>query len=401
MINIPKLKTIITELKTQIIAKLIGSGATFDEDTKSFVNIFSDAEGASLHSLYLVAQKVQKNCLPDMADPEEEGGSLDRYGRLLLGRDRFPSTNAVYIIRVNCSSTGIGIAKILNNQTFVSDSQSLNPQQIYIYEGADIVLTSTTQDITVRSTSSGVLTKQYIGNYLQLTSPIDYIDFSAEIITETTTPVDKETVEEYRQKILQAYRIEAEGGSAGDYRRWSYDAEGVYESYPYTQSNEPSSVIIFVQSSSGIAGQSILDDVANVIDIDPDTTLLDYQRSRRPMGVSDVEVKSVYINDISIEIDGYVNLTTAKETAITSSINNYIKTIKPYIDTIDSEGNNIITLEGIRVAIAQAVPVSVYDSIMLIVNGNTIGSSYTIEPNMVLGKFDSLGINGTPTVTFV
>lgn len=401
MITIPKLKDIIIELKTQIIAKLIGGGATFDEDTKSFVNIFSDSEGASLHSLYLVAQKVQKNCLPDLADPEEEGGSLDRYGRLMLGRERFASTNAVYVIRVTCTANGVGVAKIVNSQTFVSDSQSLNPQQIYIYEGADSVFTTTTKDITVRSTSSGIITKQNIGDFLQLTNPIDYIEFSTEIISETTAPVDKETVEEYRQKIIQSYRIEAEGGSAGDYRRWTYDAEGVLESYPYTQSNDPSSVIVFVETSTGVAAQSILDEVESVIETDPDTTLLDYQRSRRPMGVSNVEVKSVTVNTIAIEIDGYLNLTSAKETAIRESITKYIKSIKPYVDAIDSDANNQISVDGIRLAIVQAVAVSVYDSISLVVNGATIANSYILEPQLVLGKFDSLGINGTPTITFL
>lgn len=400
MIEIPKLRDIIIDIRSSIVSKLIGSGSTFDEDSKSFINIFSDSVGASFKSLYLVAQKVQKNCLPDLADPEEDGGTLDRYGRLLLGRERTSATNAEYTITVTCNSVGVGVAKIKNGQTFVSDSQSKNPQQIYIYEGADVLFDATTKNITVRSTNSGDVTSQNTGDYLQITNPIDYLEFSSLIISEDTTPVNKETVEEYRQKILQAYRIEAEGGSAGDYRRWTYDVIGVKESYPYTQSNDSSAVIIFVETSTGTASSTILTNVATVIEIDPDTSLLDYQRSRRPMGVANVYVKSVYINSIDITITGYIGLTTAKQNAIQSSIVSYITNIKPYVDAIDSVANNVISIDGIRLAIAQAVPISVYTSITLEVNGNTITSTYAIEPELVSGVIDSLGINGTPTITF-
>src|ERR1035437_1045190 len=67
-----------------------------ENDLKRVLTAISSSDAGMLKIFYLALLDVQKNILPDLADNEAMGGTLERFGRLKLGRDPNPATQGRY-----------------------------------------------------------------------------------------------------------------------------------------------------------------------------------------------------------------------------------------------------------------------------------------------------------------
>jgi hypothetical protein len=107
-------------------------------------------QAAKLKLFYIAIAKVQKNIFVDTAEPEAKGGTLERFGRVKLGRNPFGATAGQFSVKIKGE---IG-ASLPISTTFISDENALNPSVIYILD-SDVTLTSTEQNITLRALTSG------------------------------------------------------------------------------------------------------------------------------------------------------------------------------------------------------------------------------------------------------
>ena len=89
------------------------------------------------------------------------------------------------------------------------------------------------------------------------------MDSSATVNQETETPLNSEDIEDYRAKILQSFRIEAQGGASGDYRLWSADGQGVEAVYPFT--GTPGQINLFIEATEADSTDGLWDSFANNI----------------------------------------------------------------------------------------------------------------------------------------
>jgi hypothetical protein len=353
-------------------------GITLSAFGRVLLRILALVYAGALKLVYLSIGFVQKNVAPDLADPEEKGGTLDRFGLLKLGRRRFPATQAQYTATV----TGTTAAVIPAGTTFKSDSNSLNAGYLFILDNA-YTMPSGTGTITIRALTAGSESRLVVGNTLSATSPIDDINRVITVATETVIPQAAETVEEYRAKIIQAYRIEPQGGSKGDYRLWGYDAQGTREIYPYASSGNNNEVDIYVEATiadstdgRGTPTPAILTDVEDVIEASPDVTLTLAERSRRPLGVFLVNVYPIVLREIDINIASFADLTAAKQAIILAAITEALYNVRPFIAGIDivAERNDIFDTNRIGAIVLAAIPGSSFGAITLRVDGVSVPS---------------------------
>lgn len=384
MSNIPKLSEIYDGLINDLESEF---NITIPTTGKSFLRGFAAVMAGVIYLYYLTIARVQKNVFADTADPESSGGTLERFGRVKLNRNPFPATAGEYTLEV----TGAIGATIQASTTWKSDDDSRSPGYLFVLDDA-FTLTATTDTITVRALTGGLISLLEVGNTLTATIPIAGVDASAEVLSVVTPPLDAETIEEYRNAVLQSYRLEPQGGAATDYRLWSLDAQGVANSYPYAKSGDPNTINLYVEASAGdgTADSALLQAVEDVIELDPDTTKPILERGRRPLGLLEVYYLSVSPLVVNVNIDSFVDSTPSKVAIIEAAIESLLSDIRPFVAAIDPVAfrNDLLDTNRIVSTILEAVPGSSFGAITLEVDGN-IYTSYTFS-NGDIPKFGAV-----------
>lgn len=356
---------------------------------KSFLRAFAAIQAAKLKLLYLTLGKLQKNIFVDTADRESSGGTLERFGRVKLGRDPFPATQGVYSVTINGTIGAIVPALT----TFQSNDDAQNPAKLFILDVA-YTLVATTDTISLRALESGTGSKLNVGEGLTATAPILNVNSAAVVASETTAPQAAEDIEDYRSKVLQSFRLEPQGGASSDYRLWGLDASGVKQIYPYAKSGAANEVDVFVEATiadstdgKGTPTATIISEVEDVIELDPDTTLPISERGRRPLGVFAVNVMPIVLVQINVFIYNYDNRTAATDLAIENGIIDLLSLVRPFIAGCDvlSDKNDIVSRNTIIKSILDSVPTSVFTDVEM-----NVGFVPTITKTMGNGEIPYL-----------
>ena len=245
MNNIPTLN----ELYTQILSDLESSESiniTIPLFGKNFLRAMAMVQAAKMKLLYLRVGFVQKNIFVDTADSEAIGGTLERFGRVKLGRNPFPARAAEYTIEV----TGTIGATIPASTVFRSDDDSLNPTKLYILDNA-YTLVSATDTVLVRALEAGNGSQLLVGDTMTSTIPLANVNQVGEVTIESVEPLAAETIEQYRRITIEAFRLEAQGGAGADYRLWAFDVQAVQQSYPYAKSGNANEVDLYIEATIG------------------------------------------------------------------------------------------------------------------------------------------------------
>lgn len=364
MINIPIIQQIFSDVKADLESKMDSNIPIFG---KAFLTALVAVQSAKFYIFYLILGRIEKNIFPDTADPESKGGSLERFGRVKLGRNPFPATQGVYSVQVY-GTTG---AVIKASTTFKSNDDALSPGKLFIID-SDYILDGTNV-ISLRALESGIGSKLNAGDQLTVTSPVALVESVCEVLSQTIEPRAAESIEDYRRKIRDAFRLEAQGGAGADYRLWASEVQGVQQSYPYAKSGVTSEINLYVESEiadstdgKGTPSAQMLLDVEEIIE-EPTTD----RPARKPLTVI-MNYLPVIPKDIDIEITGFVGITAEIETLIFNAIKNYLDDVRPFVSSIDvlSEKNDKIDNNTLISLILQARPGSVFDSLAFEVDGS-------------------------------
>ncbi len=382
MIKLPTL----SELKAAIIGSLESElGVKIPDIGKNFLRSLSNTVSGQFKLFYLVIGNVQKNIFVDTADPEAIGGTLERFGRVKLGRNPFLPRAGQYELLV----TGEIGAIIPATTTFKSDDTSLNPGFLFILDEA-FVLESESDTIIVRALTAGLESKLNALDTLTATAPIALVDSLATVYNEFVEPLAGETTEEYRAKTLESYRLEVQGGSDADYRLWAQDAQGVRFVYPFAKPGVVNGVNIFTEAvlSNSIDGKgtpsaALLDELEAILNFDPDETLVLGERGRRPTQVI-LDVQAISVKEVDIIINGYVGLDATIEAALLSALTALINDIRPFVAGADiiSNKNDILDINKIIATILSQTPGAVFTSVTLKVDGISVSTFTFTDGNI-------------------
>jgi len=374
MKNIPSIIELNEDIANDLRSKL---GLT-DDDLKKVVSALPLVLSGQFKLSYLFLGDIQDNCFPDKASTELNGGTLERQGRIYLNRNPFPDSIGVFKLSV----TGVAGSILRSDLTFKSNDDALNAGQVYVLD-TEYTLTGTADEIEVRSIGAGVDYNLNVGNNLTITEPVIGVDKTVTVSEVVTQPTAGETEELYRQAILNAIQLEPQGGAKSDYRIWSGDAQGVRLIYPYVRDGEAGTVDIYVEATlvdsedgKGTPGTAILNAVADVIDFDPDVTKPDYERARRPMQAN-VEVSAITLIPVDVTITGLNDDSASVQTAIESSLNDFIYDVRPFIDGADllRNKNDILYSGNVQGVVTSALLNGNFFNVLeLKVDGNIVTS---------------------------
>lgn len=387
----------LTELYNSVLNDLQSElGVTIPVFGKNFLRVFAAVQAGKLKLIYLSIAFVQRNVFPDLADSESVGGTLERFGRIKLGRERFSATSGVYTIELN----GIDGSTIPAGSLFKSNDDSASPSKIFQSVALGTV-SSGVVTVQVQALEGGLDSRLAVNDNITSVSPLLNIDDVAVVISEDTIPLDQESIENYRTAILNSFRLEPQGGSGTDYRLWSADAQGVQEVYPYAKSGGVNEVDVYVEATiadsvdgKGTPSAALLVDVEDVINFDPDTTQLLNQRGRRPL-TAILDVLPISPKDVIITINNPTNIDQDDENNIESALSTYVNGIRPFVGSADlaENQNDVISLNGVITAISNVLTAGKnFDSVDITVDGNAVTSSL----QFTLGDipfFDSVTFN--------
>ena len=369
MITIPTTAQLYASILADLEAEL---GVQTSPVGRVFLRALAAVQAAKLKLFYLAIGFLQKNIFADTADPEALGGTLERFGRVKLNRNPFSAIAGEYSVDVTGS-----IGAVIPAQTiFKSDDTSQNPGYLFVLDEA-FTLTAITDSITLRALTAGLDTSLAIADTVTSTAPIALVNGQAIVTGISVNPQAAETIAEYREKVVEAYRLEPQGGAASDYRLWSADAQGVLQSYAYTTTAATNEVDLFIEATdadsvpvgSGIPTAAILLDVESVIEFDPDTSQPLWERGRRPVQV----IPNIYaITPMTVDID-IVDFTgtPAQQGTVIAALTEYVDSIRPFVAGADvlADANDTINTNGIIFTIQDAINGANFTSVSLLVDG--------------------------------
>ena len=342
-----------------------------ENDLKRVLTAIASSDAGMLKIFYLALLDVQKNILPDLADNEAMGGTLERFGRLKLGRDPNPATQGRYSL----TFTGVSGTTLPIGTQFVNKVTNK-----YYTTDASVTLSGASGTITVLSDKSGLDTLQ-IGDTLFSVNTIININSQATVASIVNIASDSEDLEDYRKLINQSYRLEPNGGSASDYIFWALDVPSVRTVYPYTSAPGMANIYVEGITGNGTVLQSILDllwkssDKTGVFEQDPDITLSDYERGRRQLGFTDLNLMSVTALPVVVTITNLKDQSSGVTTSIESEISSMLYDKRPYIAGVGDINNRNDTLyfRDVVSALDNALTNgNTYDDVSVTVNGLSI-----------------------------
>lgn len=369
MINIPTISQLYTSIINDIQTEY---GNTISPVGQVFLRPIAAVWAAKLRMQYINVARLQKNIFVDAADDELKGGTLQRFGRVKLGRNPFQAVAGQYVVEVTGSIGSV----IPASTTFKSDDSSLNAGYLFILDNA-YTLTATTDSITLRALTTGLDAKLNITDTLTSTTPIALVESKCSVLSITVQPLAEESLEDYRQKVIDSYRLEPQGGAATDYRIWASDAQGVKRVYPYAKSGAVCEIDLFVEATlldstdgKGTPSGTMLTDVEAVVNFNPNTSLALNERGRRPLQVI-VHYLPVTIKTIEINISGFTAITPSIETQLFDAFKTLLSNIRPYVPAADLpiNKNDILDNNKIIAAIINTVPGANFGAITFTVNG--------------------------------
>jgi uncharacterized phage protein gp47/JayE len=369
MITIPTIAQLYSQVKSDLETAYGDSIPSFG---KNFLRAIAMVQAGKLKLYYLVVGNLQKNIFIDTAEPEALGGTLERFGRVKLGRNPYPATSGKYVIQI----TGVVGSSVKSSQTFKSNDDSLSPGILYVLD-ATYVMISNPDNITVRCLTPGLEGKLMVGDGLTATSPIANVNAAASVISEATQPLAAEGIEDYRSKALDAYRLEPQGGAGSDYRLWA-QVQGVQQSYPYAKSGAANEINLFVEATiadstdgKGTPSAFILAAVEAAVELDPDTTRPILERGRRPLGVFQVHYLPITPKNVVIKITGFVGINADIQTLIFNAIKSTLSITRPFVDSVDilANRNDVFGINQIISVILSVMPGSTFGAITLTIAG--------------------------------
>lgn len=393
MKEIPNIIKLNSDISNDLRSKL----SLTDDDLKKVVSALPLVLSGQFKLAYLFLADIQDNCFPDTATSELNGGTLERLGKIYLNRNPFADTIGVFRLSV----TGVAGSVLRSDLTFKSNEDALNAGQVYVLDTA-YTLTGASDEIEVRSIGAGVDFNLNVGNNLTITEPVIGVDKTVSVTEVVEQPKAGETEELYRQAILNAIQLEPQGGAKSDYRIWASNAQGVRLVYPYVRDGEAGTVDVYVEATlvdsndgKGTPTTTILNDVYEVINFDPDATKQTYERARKPIQAN-VVVSAISLVPVDITITGLSDNSTSVRTAIKNSLDSFIYKVRPYIDGTDllRNKNDILYSGSLQGVVTDTLNNgNFFNFLNLFVDGNT-----EISYEFGLGNIPylrNLTINGT------
>lgn len=178
-----------------------------------------------------------------------------------------------------------------------------------------------------------------IGN-LQVDDIVSFVNPEINVARDTTvdsqtvTGADGETEENYRQRVIDRFQKQPQGGAGVDYEIWGEEPPGIINIYPYT--GDPGYVEVYAEATpessgdpDGIPTQAQLDAVAESITFDAED-----RQTRKPVNAF-LNVNPITRIGFNIVVNGLdVEDPATVQTNIEDAISTYLFEQEPFIEGV-------------------------------------------------------------------
>ena len=338
MTPIPTISQIYNRLEAAFKSRLNIS----DVELKSVLDVFVAVLAGEFKLSYLYLSDIRNNIFPDTAQTAENGGELNRLGQIYLNRQPKPATHGFYRVKF----TGVENSFLRSGLTLKSNDDSTNAGKMFISETEHYLNNAANENIfLIRSLETGAENILKVDDELTITEPVIGVENTVKVTEIVNLPIESESVDSYRQKIIDAIQLEPQGGSRTDYRLWSQDAQGVRKVYPYLKEGSAGTVQVFVEANKedsidgkGTPSSYILQEVQEVILMDPDDTIEINERGRLPIQ-SILEVLPITLRPVDVQILGLQQNNIEIDSLIKKNLELFLFEIRPFIYGADLQRN--------------------------------------------------------------
>lgn len=277
--------------------------------------------------------------------------------------------------------------------------------RLYITEETKTLLHAK-ETVSVVCTEIGTAGNLEQNDTLNFVNPYGFIKTEAMVSDVTRVGLDNELESSYRNRVINRFRLQPQGGALADYRIWASEVPGVLNVYPYNDKEQPGGVLLYVSGipevyTDRVPDSGLLKKVGEACTYDPETG----KATRRPLtAVLDpkndgtyTNIKAVTVTAIDVVIADVLGIAPADFAQVVKpALKNYFLDRDLYIRGLSDDNNrtNVISRNHIITVINQiAVSVKAVFGTAEMKKGAGVVEMYTLD-NGELAKLGTLTING-------
>ncbi len=237
---------------------------------------------------------------------------------------------------------------------------------VYIVTPSKAIILSPTETMTLQSTVGGDISNLVVSDEITFVSPQPGIGDTVTITIVSQEGADIEPIEQYRQRVLDRYQKQPQGGALADYELWAEEAINVINAYPYAGTT-PGTVEVFIEvdnQTDGIPTAPQLAAALASINFDPVTGLA----TRRPV-TAEVTTEAIVRTTFVVEVQTLNPDTPDIREAIDDAVEDLFLDKEPFI-----QGLSIVRRDTITNAEVTSIVSTVASA-----NGSTVNNVVTKE----------------------
>ena len=211
---------------------------------------------------------------------------------------------------------------------------------VYFVTVSEAIDATPTETLSVSSFEGGDITNLNVSDTLDFVNPQPGVEQTVTVASVTQEGSDQEPIEQYRQRVLDRYQKQPQGGALADYELWAEETVNVINAYPYAATT-PGEVEVFIEvdnQTDGIPTAPQLAAALANINYDPVTG----RATRRPV-TADVTTLAIIRTTFTAEVNNLNPDTPDIRTAIDSAVSDLILSKEPFIQGLSVNRNDTIT----------------------------------------------------------
>jgi len=277
--------------------------------------------------------------------------------------------------------------------------------KLYIVEETKTLL-QTKENVSIVCTEIGTAGNLEQNDTLNFVNPYGFIETEAVVLDVTRVGLDNELESSYRNRVINRFRLQPQGGALADYRIWASEVPGVLNVYPYNDKEQPGGVLLYVSGISDVyvdrvPDKGLLKKVGEACTYDPQTG----RATRKPLTAmldpkndgSYSNVKPVSVAVFDVVITGVSGIAPADFAQVVKpSLQNYFLDRDLYIRGLSDDNNrtNVISKNHVITVVNQiAVSVKAIFETAEIRKDGKVAPLYTLD-NGELARLGALAIDG-------
>lgn len=277
--------------------------------------------------------------------------------------------------------------------------------KLYIVEETKTLLQQK-ETVSVVCTEIGTVGNLEQNDTLNFVNPYGFIKTEAIVSDVARVGLDNELESSYRNRVVNRFRLQPQGGALADYRIWASEVPGVLNVYPYNDKEQPGGVLLYVSGipdvyADRIPDKGLLKKVGEACTYDPETG----KATRKPLTAmldpkndgSYSNVKPVSVAVFDVVITGVSGIAPADFAQVVKpSLQNYFLDRDLYIRGLSDDNNrtNVISKNHVITVVNQiAVSVKAIFETAEIRKDGKVAPLYTLD-NGELARLGALAIDG-------